>query len=633
MPRKILIFIVFLQIPFILSGFYFLMQEFNSICPNQEFLSWDADLRFIKTLQMMDHLRHLELFSFLFQLLDTPTWPVFRNLLQIFVFLFTGISTYADILITVVTFGILLGLVLHVLFYLTNGSWLAGVLFLPVWIILFLSPPLLVYTFSAMLEIQGALFFLANVYYLHLFYTKPNSHLDKLLLLKLSLSLFALLNTKYPYGYLLLLSILIVHASLYFEEVILFGTRYIAFITNEIKKQYRIIAILLLVLVYALVPESILKGKSKNYLKYIIVILACIDFYLYLFRQTEELLNLKFEKLTTLFKWVFLPAVIFVLMHPDRFSSSSSTLAHVQTEGHMVGEAVEKNLDYYLVFFRALTNQSFLPEWIGYFLLAGLAVSVVYGYYTYFKTKKVDNYFFFSLFSVLTIFILTFFTPNHQARHIYHLLPAIVVGVFLFLGNFQEKYKRGFYGLIFLLTVLVFFPFANKLSAKFSGETVCYTGKNKDDFYTPREIEKLFKNLNQNTIFFNFLNPIHVNKADAELVLTKIAYENKVKILINPKNFKKHPKDSGFKQLYILADSCEKEYLVETWFKNLHSSVKLTNQENSKLLFTYEVTAKGKPFLIAPPDSKNLLDRKIYKDPKFSTGEGCLQTVRFTILP
>lgn len=77
--------------------------------------------------------------------------------------------------------------------------------------------------------------FLASVYYLLLFYRSENGIVDKWILVKLSLSAFALFSTKYPYGYLLLLTILIVHTSLYLEEVVLFATRYIAYITQEIK--------------------------------------------------------------------------------------------------------------------------------------------------------------------------------------------------------------------------------------------------------------------------------------------------------------------------------------------------------------------------------------------------------------
>lgn len=66
MARKILVSLVFLQIPLILYSIHCLLQEFQMNCPNQEFLSWDADLRLIKTLQMIDHFRNFELFSFFF---------------------------------------------------------------------------------------------------------------------------------------------------------------------------------------------------------------------------------------------------------------------------------------------------------------------------------------------------------------------------------------------------------------------------------------------------------------------------------------------------------------------------------------------------------------------------------------
>ena len=91
------------------------------------------------------------------------------------VFLLFGVSAYVDVLITLATFAILIGLVMHVLYYLTDGHWSSGLLFLPIWAMLFLSPPILIYTFSAMLEIQGAVFFLASIYYHLLFYSSENA--------------------------------------------------------------------------------------------------------------------------------------------------------------------------------------------------------------------------------------------------------------------------------------------------------------------------------------------------------------------------------------------------------------------------------------------------------------------------
>ena len=48
------------------------------------------------------------------------------------------------------------------------------------------------------------------------------------------------------------------------------------------------------------------------------------------------------------------------------------------------------------------------------------------------------------------------------------------------------------------------------------------------------------------------------------MVLAKIAYENKKKILINPKNFKLNPHEEGYNEVYLIVDSCEKEYLPST---------------------------------------------------------------------
>ncbi|HMV45872.1 MAG TPA: hypothetical protein PK079_07105 [Leptospiraceae bacterium] len=637
MSRKNLVSFILLcliQIPFLILSLYFLFSEFNTICPNKDFLSWDADLRFIKTLKLMDSIRHFEFLSFAFQLLDSPTWPILRNLIQIVVFFASGVSTTSDTVITLVTFAILLGLAIHVLFYLLDKKWISVLLFLPVWLSVFLSPPILIYTFSAMLEVQGAVFFLASVYYLHLFYRDDEFIRNKSILIKLSLSTFALFQTKYPYGYLFIVAMLVLHVSLYLDETVLFFTRYIAFISHNLKKQYRLLLVILLIVSYILFPESLLKGKTKNYIKYLIILLLSFDFYLYLNHQMSQLLNLKFNRLIGIFQWVFLPIVVFVLIHPDRFSSSSSTLGHIQSEGHAVGEVVEKGLDYYLVFFKTLSSQAFIPEWVGILFLIGLIVGVVIGYIQYYKNKKIELYFLFSLFPILTILILTFFTPNHQARHIYHLLPTISIAFMLLLSSLQEKYKLVFYILVLFLSIGLIFPFGQKFASKFSGENICYTGKNKDDFFTPREVEKLFKDVKENAIFFNFINPDHVNKADTELTLSKLSYLNKLKWSIDPKIFKKHPREEGYSAVYLISDSCEKDYLPEAWFKKLHNSIQLKKIEDPKLSIQYSVESKNHSFMIGPPfPARNFMDRKIYKDVKFSTGEGCLQVIHFSILP
>lgn len=101
-----------------------------------------------------------------------------------------------------------------------------------------------------------------------------------------------------------------------------------------------------------------------------------------------------------------------------------------------------------------------------------------------FQRKRIENHFFFSLFSFLTILVLTFFTPNHQARHVYHLLPAIAIGALLLFESFRVRFSILFYALVVLLSVLVLIPFANKFSHRFSGEMYVIRERTKMIFYS-----------------------------------------------------------------------------------------------------------------------------------------------------
>ena len=78
-------------------------------CPYPDFLSWDGNLRFISSLRMMDALRSWNIFSFLFQLLDSPTWPILRNLFQILSFFIFGFNGTVDTNLTVFTYVLVIG--------------------------------------------------------------------------------------------------------------------------------------------------------------------------------------------------------------------------------------------------------------------------------------------------------------------------------------------------------------------------------------------------------------------------------------------------------------------------------------------------------------------------------------------
>ena len=101
---------------FITFLFIFLLNEKFLECPYIDFLSWDGNLRFITSLRMMDSIRNFELFSFFKLLLDAPTWPTFRNLIQSSVFFVFGGNGKTDTFITV-SFLVLTSISFPIIFY------------------------------------------------------------------------------------------------------------------------------------------------------------------------------------------------------------------------------------------------------------------------------------------------------------------------------------------------------------------------------------------------------------------------------------------------------------------------------------------------------------------------------------
>jgi hypothetical protein len=607
---------------------YQIFNEYSKTCPNKEFLSWDGDLRAVKTIHLAESIRNFSAFSFAFHLFDAPTWPTFRNLIESII-LYNRDGTFAVekiIYFSIFTSYLLLLWIFYFIHKEVKNIFEFLILISFLFLELYLSKPLLLYSFSAMLEIQGALLFSICIYYLTQLYSE-SYEIEKNLRWKLFISSFLLFQTKYPYGYLLILTILIFHMILFFPETIFFISRYLIFVSAGFKKNYRWILISLFLFALVCIPNSLLKGKTKNYLKYILVILVCLDFYMYIFRETKELLNLGYKRILLICKWILLPILFFALIHPDRFSSSSGTLNHIQSEGHFVGEVIAKDFDYYTVFIRAFQDSI---RFANIFLLLSL-LSVAFGYLKFRQNRIIPFHFLSNLFILITVFILTFLTSNHQARHIYHILPAFLLGSVFF---FREDFKYfNFLKYIFLisLVVLLIFQFYREYKSSFQNRELCFSGKNLNDYFTPRFIYKEFqneKNLQNEWIVLNGLNPLHVNKADTELVLNKLAYETKTKVKFDLKRLNQYRNFIG-KDLFFISDTCNESLLsdLQTHLLSLNSSFKVGKEFDSNLKKEVYVLRESIGSLKLVEENKFFL-----KDEKFSTLEGCLQIRKFIIL-
>lgn len=529
--------------------------NFFQSCPNKEFLTWDPSLRFIQTLKMMDNLRNFRIFHFLFQILDSPTWPVLRNIFQIPVFFLYGIDQFADIQITFV-FLVLLLLVSGVyLFREISGEFrfiLFPVFFLFACVLILLSPAIAIYSFTGMLEIQGAVFFIFSVLAISMYYRESHPK-SKWFVLASTLLLF---HTKYPYGYMLALSAILFQFVLEPKEFIMFCRKYIGDIFSSFKNIYRLVVACILLIVYVLPLSSSFPGKTKNYIKFLVFLILSIDFILYFFRNKKELLESGFEKLIFIFQWVVFPVLFWILIHPDRFSSSGSTIALQQTEGVAIGQAVPKDFAYFTIYLKEIAANAFHVSVAGWIILALTVFALGFGYYGFRKYSRINASFILAFYLLAPVAFLTFLTTNHQARHVYHLIPAFVLCALIFLFEFIRKFSKTVQAGILVLALLPTLYFANVLN-KFSGNAnVCFSGKDRTGYSLPIQVRDYLNTvvpLDKSAILVNDINPDHVNRADVELIFSIEAYKKRNQIITNPKNGKRF---GEFSELFFVGNDC-----------------------------------------------------------------------------
>lgn len=552
--------LIFLSIIFFYLGnvLVLLQENFFRSCPNKDFLTWDPSLRFIQTLQMMDNLRNFRFFHFLFQILDSPTWPVLRNLIQIPVFFLYGIDQIADIQITFAFLIILLFFSGYYLYKEISGklkNWFFIILFFLVLVLIFQSYPILIYSFTGMLEIQGAVFFMFAIYSITLYY-KENHKKSKWLVLFSTLLLF---HTKYPYGYMLALSVITFQFLLNPKNFFLFVKKYFIYIFSSFRNMYRIIIAMVFLALY-LLPIMSFPGKTKNYLKFFIFIFLSLDCILYIFKNKKTLLKDSFEKIVFLFQWILLPILLWVMIHPDRFSSSGSTIAHQQTEGVVIGQTIAKDFSYYTLFFREISTNVFQIPFIGWVIFLCTILSFLVGYYYYKKHSEFRSSFVLSFFILTPILFLTFLTSNHQARHIYHIIPAFVLCALLFFSEISKNLPK-YIQIIFLIIAFSYALYSTNLVNSFvSSANLCFSGKDRQAYNLPIKVRNFLQSKSlpkQDTILINNINPLHVNRADVEFIFNLEGYKNKKNIITNPKNINKIDK---FQEVDSIGNDCtEKE--------------------------------------------------------------------------
>ncbi|MCX7999608.1 MAG: hypothetical protein N3A69_11765, partial [Leptospiraceae bacterium] len=299
-----------------------LWKLFETNCVNKEFLTWDPELRFITTLKMMHYLRNGDIFSYLMLVFDAPHWPSLRNVFESLVFFITSPKPEYVIFITYCFYLALPVSILAVL-------WMEKIS--PLWVGLFLlifclglsqTESLQLYAFTGMMEVQGAFFFTLVAYIIAKIYTSSNFPENKRLGWMSFIFTTFLFHTKYPYGYLLMLCLILLEVFLFSKSTLQYAKSYWDFFKKNWYINFRF-WIVLIALIFLLLPKAYLTGKLPNYLRYVIVLFVVIDIFIFFYRTptSEENARLHF-----LLKWVIFPILFWMLAQPDRIGSYSGQI-------------------------------------------------------------------------------------------------------------------------------------------------------------------------------------------------------------------------------------------------------------------------------------------------------------------
>ena len=533
---------------YILTSLFFIVlawKNFITNCPNKEFLTWDPELRYIFTLELLDSLRNGEILRFFLLILDTPTWPPLRNLIQLLVFGIFKHSPILDVWLTVFTFFIL-GLSL---FLISNHKKIIFFFSFGFSLLVFLSPALLLYAFSGMLEIQGGLFLVLSSFYFGVFLIKKIPSKKNIFLL--FLCTFALYFTKYPYGYLFAFSCLCILLLFYFKNFLLIIKSYIR---QNFFSHIPIFIGVVITIVFLLLGDQWKTGKATKYFKFTLANLIFLEFLIFFFSNQKKIFSL-FPKFYYVCFTIFFPIGFWSLSHPDRFGSSQGTLQHIQVDGFHVGEVVTKDFYYYLHLPKVLFIEVWLYPFIGMTLCVITIFSLSWGLYVYIQKKQIRLHFIFSLILLFSLFILIFFTSNHQGRHVYHFIPLLLL-IPLFVVKEEKNLKNlfsFFLGSFFIIIIfLIIYKNINWLNSSY----LCFSGVGK--LY---EVPKFFESkateiIDQDFFFYNAIEEGHLHRANSEYVLKKYAYDNKLKMYTKKQDLK-----SKKLLLIVVSRNCLKDNL------------------------------------------------------------------------
>ena len=538
-----------------------LWNSFLNTCPARDVLSWDADLRWIAAIDIWNDFHRGSWFSGWIPFFDSPTWPPVRPYLSQIFFLIQGTpDPTMEVAVGYSFFLMLLASSFWIIAERTRSILLAGAGTFSISVLLLGTGEIPAYILSAMLETQGMFFMLWSFYAILRVYTNKENPQNQSFLKTLVLFSFGgLFFTKYPYGIMLFIGVLV-------YEIAKNPRDYRNFLREALSLHYgwiRRLAFLILpgLFVFLVLARyidfetEVSPGKIKKIL-YPFLLFYFFDFQYFLWKHRVDVARVVPFTGKIFYLFGILPGAIWMILHPDRVMSIVDSQQHMQDASRS--------------FFESLFFIVFQPAWIfpvlflfGVFALAGIQWLR--------RTKEPDPLISAFLILVSQILILEYLTGNKQLRHIYHLLPvfllALLLGIHRFLYLFTEKEIKTRLAVNPVLAVAVFlagwipgyFSYGIFAENAIAGQSICFTG-NSDERILPARWYGRQVDPDHNYIIINdFHRPDHPGKGrqiapDIDLFLRLGVWpsgraENDSKYRF--KNWE------GFDRLLYISDRCD----------------------------------------------------------------------------
>lgn len=427
-------------------GLVLTWQAFGEMCPNKDVLHWDGNLRMALVLDRYQYFADGNFWETFVSHLRANTWPPLRPFIALLLFAAFGPSAIIDVALSLLFFAATFLALLYGSWRLSRSPLAAGACFFVVSSLLLHTRELNAYALAGMLETQGMFFLVVALISLFGLYRLQSEDLPLLqgangpspaaatasrqrgLVIGTAFGVVGLGLTKYPYAIMLFLA----YAT---YEFIRDPQGWWSFATDLLKDHYRgwrrlLLVGFLLVVVGLLVAGKVgylgVNTRLTKRLIYLVCLVIFVDFNFYAYRARAELVQRISLPVRVFYLAGILPTLTWILINPDRFSTVLGGQFWVGTA--QIRRTLFETLPY--LFQPAVTVLALLALGV-----LGLALALLHeratpttGSGPTWWTRAVQR-------PEVAIFMVAWlqymlqdlFNPNKQDRHVYHMLPALLL--------------------------------------------------------------------------------------------------------------------------------------------------------------------------------------------------------------